>query len=142
MVIIRAKLPQEKGEIHNEMSLILERVSSSCKVIIDNLKFYTKSRSRSGLLSSVYLIVQRFFILELQANYLRCPYDIQEKISSHAQEKWFNEWYAACIDYYQNYSCDIWSLRVQTICFPNKSGVGGVSFPTHSISPNYPVNKA
>jgi len=120
MVIIRAKLPQEKGEIHNEMSLILERVSSSCKVIIDNLKFYTKSRSRSGLLSSVYLIVQRFFILELQANYLRCPYDIQEKISSHAQEKWFNEWYAAFIDYYHHHSYDIWKSWGTTIYFLEK----------------------
>ena len=42
-------------------------------------------------------------------NYLRCPYDIQEKISLYAQEKWFNEWYVACIDYYHNYSYNIWN---------------------------------
>jgi len=89
------------------MPLLLERVTLSSKVPIDNLKFHTKSRSRFGLLSSAYLIAQRFSLLELQINYLRYPYDIQEKISSHIQEKWFNEWYVAYIHYYHNYYYDI-----------------------------------
>ena len=72
------------------------------------LEFHTKSRLCFGLLSSAYLIAQRFSLLELQMNYLRCPHDIQEKKSSHIQEKWFNDWYAACIDSYYNYFYDIW----------------------------------
>ena len=76
MVIIRAELLSEKEKIHEEMPILLERVSPSSKVLIDNLEFYTKSRSRFGLLSSAYLIAQRFSLLELQVNYLRCPYDI------------------------------------------------------------------
>ena len=108
MVIIRPELLPEKEEFHNEIPLLLEQVTPSSKVLVDNLEFHTKSRSRFGLLCSAYLIAQRFFLLELQVNYLRCPYDIQEKISSYVQEKWFNEWYAAHIDYYHNYSYDIW----------------------------------
>ena len=77
----------------------------------------------------------------MQVNYLRCPYDIQEKISSHVQEKWFNEWYAARIDYYRNYSYDIWELWSTTIYFLDKSGVGGISFPANSISLNDPIIK-
>ena len=76
MVIIRAELISEKEEIHNEMSLQLERVTPSSKVLIDKLEFHTKTRSHFGLLSSAYLIAQRFFLLELRVNYLRCPYDI------------------------------------------------------------------
>jgi len=87
MVIIRVELLLEKKEIHIEIPLLLQRVSPSSKVLID-----TKSRSCFGLLSSAYLIAQRFSLLELQVNYLRCPYDVQEKKSSHVQEKWFNEW--------------------------------------------------
>ena len=26
----------------------------------------------------------------------------KKKISSYVQEKWFNEWYVACIDYYSD----------------------------------------
>jgi len=83
MMIIRAELLWEKQEIQNEMSLLLKRVSPSSTIFIDILKFYTKSRSRFSLLSSAYLIAQRFSLLKLQMDYLRCPYDIQEKISSH-----------------------------------------------------------
>jgi len=90
------------------MPSLLERVMPSSKVLIDNPKFHIKSRSCFGLLSTVYLIAQRFFLLELQVKYLRCPYDIQEKISSHIQEQWFNKWYAACIDFYHHYSYNIW----------------------------------
>jgi len=107
MVIIRAGLLSENKEIHNEMSLLLERVTPFSKILIDNLEFDTKSRSRFGLLSSAYLIAQSFFLLELQVNYLKCSYDIQEKISSHVLEKWLNELYATCIDYYHNYFYDI-----------------------------------
>ena len=76
MVIIIAELQPEKEEIHNEMPLLLEQVSPSSKVLIDNLEFRIKSRSHFCLLSSAYIIAQRFFLLELQVNYLRCPYDI------------------------------------------------------------------
>ena len=91
--------------------------------------------------SSAYLTLQRFSLLELQMNYLRCPYDIQEKIIFHAQEKWFNEWYAICIDYYHNYSYDIYESWSTTIDFPNKSGVNDISFPPNLISPDDPVIK-
>ena len=83
MVIIKAGLLPEKEAIFNEMPLLLKLVTPSSKVLIDNLEFHTKSRSRFGLLSTAYLIAQRFFLLELQVNYLIYPYDIQEKISSH-----------------------------------------------------------
>jgi len=33
--------------------------------------------------------------LMVTMNYLRCSYDVQAKTSSHVQEKWFNDWYAA-----------------------------------------------
>ena len=77
---------------------------------MDILKFHIKSISHFGLLSSTYLIEQRLSLLELQINYLWSPYDIQEKISSHVQGKWFNEGYVAYIDYYHNHSYNIWDL--------------------------------
>ena len=49
---------------------------------------------------------------------------------------------SAYIDYYHNYSYDIWESYSTTIYFPDKSGVGGVSFPANSISLNDPVIKA
>ena len=82
------------------MLLLLERVFPSNRILMDILEFYSKSRSCFGLLSSAYLLAQRFNIL---VNYLKCPYNIQTKISSYVQEKWYN-WHAALIDYYQNYS--------------------------------------
>jgi len=66
----------------------------------------------------------------------------KKKISSHVQKKWFNEWYAACIDNYHHYSYDIWEFWSTMIYFSDKSGVGGVSFQANSISPNDPVTKA
>ena len=98
-MIIKADLLLEKDEFHNEMLFLLERISPSSRVLIDNLEFHTKIRSHFGQLPIAYLITQRFSRLELLVNYLWCPYDIQEKISSHAQEKWFNDWYAPYIDY-------------------------------------------
>ena len=86
-MIIKADLLPKKEEILNEIPVILERVMPSSKILINDLEFHAKSRSRFDLLSTTYLIAQRFFILELQICYLRCPYDIQEKISSHIQEK-------------------------------------------------------
>ena len=71
--------------------LRLEWVSLSTKILMDILEFHTKNRSHFGLLSTAYLIAQRFSLVELQISYLQCPYNIQEKISSHVQEKWFNE---------------------------------------------------
>jgi len=76
MVIIRVELLSDKDEVHNEMSLLLERVFSSSKVLIDNLEFHTKGISCFDLLSFAYLIAQRFSLLELQVNYLTYPYDI------------------------------------------------------------------
>jgi len=141
VVIIEAELLPEKEEIHNKMSLLLKRVSPFSKVLIDNLEFHTKSKSHFGLLSSTYLIVQRFSLIELQVNYLRCPYDVQEKICSHFYKKWFNGWYVACIDYYHSDSYHIWEFWSTTIYFSNKWGVGGVNFPINSVSPNDPVIK-
>ena len=117
MAIIKADLLPKKEEILNKMSLLLERIMPSSKVLIDNLEFYTKSRSHFGLLSTAYLIAQRFFFLELQTRYIYCPYDIQEKISSYVQGKWFNEWYVAYIDFYNHYSYDIWKSCSTTIYF-------------------------
>jgi len=91
MLIIRVELLLEKEEIQNEMPLQLQWFSPSSKVLMDILEFHTKCRSNFGLLSSAYLMVQRFNLLELQMNYLRHPYDIQENTASHFQEKWFNE---------------------------------------------------
>ena len=141
MVIIKANLLSEKEEILNEMSFLLERVTHSSKVLIDNLEFHTKSRSRFGLLSTTYLIAQKFSLLKLEISYLRCPYDIQEKISSHIQEKWFKEWYAACVDFYHHYSYDIWESWSTTIYFPDRSGVGGICFLANSLSPRDPIFK-
>jgi len=142
MVIIKTDLLPEKEEILNEIPILLERVTPSSKVLIDNLEFHTKSGSRFGLLSTAYLIAQRFFLLESQISYLPCPYDIQEKISSHIREKWFKEWYTACIDFYYHYSYDIWESWSTTIFFPDKSRVGGIWFSANSLSPNDPIFKA
>jgi len=76
MVIIRTKFLREKEKIQNKMSLLLERVSPSSRIHMDILEYYSISRSRFGLLASAYLIVQRFNVLELRVNYLRCLYDI------------------------------------------------------------------
>jgi len=81
-------------------------------------------------------------VLELQINYLKCPYDVQAKISSYVQEKWFNTSYVACINYYQNYSYDIWEACSTAIFFPDRSGVGGVRFPANTLPPEYPIMKA
>jgi len=83
MGIIEIDLLAKKEEILNEMPLLLERVTPSRKVLIDNLKFHTKSKSRFGLLPTAYLIAQRFSLIKLQISYFQCPYDIKEKISSH-----------------------------------------------------------
>ena len=77
MVIIKVELLPEKEKIQYEMSLPLELVSSSSKALMDNLEFHTKITSHFGLLSSAYLVAQRFTLLELSVNYLSCPYDIQ-----------------------------------------------------------------
>jgi len=74
-------------EIQNEISLLLERFSPSSIIVMDILKFHLKSKSRFGLLSSTYLLAQRLNVLELKVNYLKCPYDVQTKISSYVQEK-------------------------------------------------------
>ena len=79
--------------------------------------------------------------MELQINYLKCPYDVQEKISSYVQEKWFNTWYAACIGYYQNYFYDIWEAWSTTIFFPDRFGVSGVGFPANTLPPEDPIMK-
>ena len=65
MVIIRAELLPKREEIQNEMSLPLERVSPSSRILMNILKFHSKSRSRFGLQSSIYLLAQRLNILEL-----------------------------------------------------------------------------
>ena len=76
MVIIEANLLLEKEEILNEMPFLLERITPSNKVFIDNLEFHLKSRSHFCLLSIAYLIAQRFSLLELRISYLQYPYDI------------------------------------------------------------------
>jgi len=86
MVIIRAELLPEKEEIQNEKPLLIERISPSGRILIDILEFHSKSRSRFGLQASAYLVAQRFNVLELQVNYLKCPYYVQAKISSYVQE--------------------------------------------------------
>jgi len=108
MVIIIAELLPEKEEIQNEMSLLLERISPSSRILMNILEFHSESISRFGLLSSSYLLVHRLNVLELQVNYSKCSDDIQAKISTYVQAKWFNNWYAPYIDYYHNYSYDIW----------------------------------
>jgi len=87
MVIIRAELPPEREKIQNEMLILLEQVTPSSRILLEISEFYSKSRSRFGLQSSAYLLAQRLNILELQINYLKCPYDVQAKISSYVQEK-------------------------------------------------------
>ena len=72
-------------EIQNKMPLLLEQVSPYSGILMDILEFHSKGRSRFGLQSSAYLLAQRLNILELQVNYLRCPYDVQAKISSYVQ---------------------------------------------------------
>ena len=56
MVIIKGELLPKREEIQNEMSLLLERVSPSSRILMDILKFYSKSRSHFGLQSSTYLL--------------------------------------------------------------------------------------
>jgi len=85
-VIIRAELLPEREEIQNEMSLLVEGVSPSSRILMDILEFHSKSRSRFGLLSSSYLLAQRLNVLELKVNYLKCSYDVETKISSYVQE--------------------------------------------------------
>ena len=135
MVIIRVELLSKREEIKNEMPLLLERVSPSSRILIDILEFHSKSKSRVGLQSSTYLLAQRLNVLELQINYLKYSYDVEAKISSYVQEKWFNNWYVVCIDYYQNYSYNIWEAWSTTIFFPDKSRVGGVRFPANTLPP-------
>jgi len=53
-----------------------------------------------------------------------------------------NTWYAACIDYYQNYSYDIWEVWSTTIFFPNRSVVGGVRFSANTLPPENLIMKA
>ena len=142
MVIIRAELLPKREKIQNEMPLLLERVFPFSRILMDILKFHSKSRSRFGLQSSAYLLAQRLNVLELQINYLKCPYDVQAKISSYVQEKWFNTWYAACIDYYQNYFYDIWEAWSTIIFFPDRFGVGGVKIPANTLPPEDPIMKA
>ena len=79
MVIIIAKLQLEREKIQNEMPLLLEQVSLSSRILMDILEFHSKSRLHFGLLSSAYLLAQRLNVLELQVNYLKCPYDVQNK---------------------------------------------------------------
>ena len=64
---------------------------------MDILKFHRTIRSRFGLLSFAYLTLQRFNLLELQMDYLKCCYDVQETKSAYVQQKWFNGWYVSCI---------------------------------------------
>jgi len=109
---------------------------------MDILEFHLKSRSRFGLQSSTYLLVQKLNVSELQINYLKCPYDVQAKISSYVQEKWFNTWYAIYIDYYQNYSYDFWEAWSTTIFLPDRYGVDGVRFSANALSPEDPTMKA
>jgi len=58
----------------------------------------------------------------------------KKKKSFHVQEKKFNEWYAAYIDFIFNIPMIFGSLGGTLIYFSDKSGVSGVSFPTNSIS--------
>ena len=133
-MIIRVELLSKREEIQNEMSLLLERVSPSNGILIDILEFHPKSISHFDVLSSAYLLAQRLNVLELIVNYLRCPYGVQTKISSYVHEKWVNDWYAACIDYYNN-PYDTWESWSTTILFPDRSRVGGVRLPANSIPP-------
>jgi len=55
-VIIKAGLLPEREEIQNEMPLLLEWVSPSSRILMDILKFHSKSRLRFGVLSSAYLL--------------------------------------------------------------------------------------
>jgi len=87
MMIIKTELLPEREEIQNEISSLLEWVSLSSRILMDILEFHSKSKLRFGLQSSAYLLAQRLNVLELQINYLKCPYDVQTKISSYVQEK-------------------------------------------------------
>ena len=62
-------------------------------------------------------------------------------MSSYVQEKQFNTWYAAYIDYYQNYLYDIWEAWSTTIFFPDRPRVGGVRLLTNSLPLEYPIMK-
>ena len=61
------------------MLLLLEQVSPFSKILMDILEFHSKSRSCFGLQSPACLLAQRLNVLELQINYLKCPYDVQAK---------------------------------------------------------------
>jgi len=74
-------------------------------------------------------------------NYPRCPYNVQAKIGSNGEEKWFNDWYASSTNYYYNYFYDIWESNSTTIFFRNKSRVGGVRFRANSIPLDNPIMK-
>jgi len=65
MVIIRAQLLLEREKIQNEMSLLLERISPSSRILMDILEFHSKSRSCFGLQSFACLLAQRLNVLEL-----------------------------------------------------------------------------
>ena len=69
------------------MPLLLERVSPSSRILMNILEFHSKSKSRFGIQSSAYLLAQKLSVLKLQVIYLKCPYDVQAKISSYVQEK-------------------------------------------------------
>ena len=56
------------------------------------------------------------------------------------KKKWFNEWYAACVDNYNNYAYYTWESS--TIYFLNRFGVDGVSLPTNLVSLDDPIMKA
>jgi len=86
MAIIRVEILLKRDEIQNKMPLLLERVSPSSRILMNILEFHSKSKSRFGIQSSAYLLAQRLNVLELQINYLKCPYDVQTKISSYVQE--------------------------------------------------------
>jgi len=65
----------------------------------------------------------------------------KQNISSYVQEKWFNNWYTSCINYYQNYSYDIWEAWSTTIFFADRSRVGGVRFLANSLPLEDPIMK-
>jgi len=112
-----SRIPTEKGWNSKWHTITTRMGFSFCRILLDILEFHSKSRSYFGLLSFAYLLTQRVSVLDLQVHYLKCHYDVQTKISSYVQEKWFNNWYTACIDYYQNYSYDIWEAWSNIIFF-------------------------
>jgi len=69
-------------------------------------------------------------------------FKVQTKISSYVHEKWFNNWYVACIYYYLNYSYNILEAWSTIIRFPDKFGIGGIRFSTNSLPLEDPIIKA